>query len=230
MFGFGKHLPVSREIPRNPEYILATKECLGELSQIGINLCASRLFDAIPAVVQDLGEYLQQNQNNLSPEVTWKFISVVKAADVRTQMEQACVEIMETILAIYSTEFLPMIFTSVPEANHLKARYVLSQDYITQQSLNGQNALKRNLSPVYSELVELSRVQEHLISSFSQLQVSMGDNSADWGHVARNVVGGAVTVANPLIGISILLSNYFTGNEKDNNKKAFINSWWDRFE
>ena len=186
-------------------------------------------MDTIPAVVQDLGEYLQKNQNNLSPEATWTFISVVKAADVRTQMEQACVEIMETILAIYSTEFLPMIFASVPEADHLKSRHALTQDYITHQSVNGQGALKRNLSPIYSELNEIARLQEQLISSFPQVQAIMGIDPNSLGNTALGFGAGALAVANPLIGVPLLIYRWVNENQKGDLNNAFLKSWWDRF-
>jgi hypothetical protein len=65
---FGIKLASQREVPKNPEYISATRNCLQELSPIGVNLCAGKLFDTIPALVQDLGEFLDKNKQNLSLE------------------------------------------------------------------------------------------------------------------------------------------------------------------
>jgi len=226
----GRNLPARRKIPKNPGHIAATKECLRELSQIGTNLCIAGFHQTIPAKFQDLDAYLAQSQNNFSFEVIWNSISFVKAADIRTEMEQACVEIMELILAIYSTEFLPMIFDSVPEAAALKARFTLTESYTAQESLNGQNALRRNLSPIYSELNELARVQEQLISTFPQLQAMVGGGSTDWGDTALNVGAGALAVVNPLIGVPFLIARICGGNKKDDANNIFMGSWATRLD
>ncbi len=227
---FGRNLPVRRGVPSNPGHIAATKECLRELSQIGTNLCIGGLHQTISAKFQDLGAYLAQNQNNFSLEVIWNSISFAKAADIRTEMEQTCVEIMELILAIYSTEFVPMIFDSVPEAVGLKSRFTLTEAYTAQESSNGQNALRRNLSPIYSELNELARVQEQLISSFPQVQAMVGDGSTDWGDTALNFGAGALAVANPLIGVPFLIARICGGSKKDEANNMFMQHWGVRLD
>ena len=144
-------------------------------------------------------------------------------------MEQACVDVMETILAFYSVDLLPLIFDSVPEAKHLRSRYTLTQEYITQQSLSGQNSLKRNLSPVYSELTEISRVQEQLMAAYPQVQSVLGDGQDGWGNMAMGFGSGALAVANPLIGVPLLIYRWANENKKGDFNNAFVANWCDRF-
>lgn len=148
-----------RGIPENSAYICDIKACLRELGLIGVQLCAQRLHEVISSKFESLSAYLVENQEKSSPEVFWNAIAFAKTTDLHAEMEQVCMEVMEFILAYYSTELLPMIFDSASGAAQLRPKYALSQAMEARESLDGQALLKRNLGPIYAQLGELARVQ-----------------------------------------------------------------------
>jgi len=222
------NLSTRPENPANLAHISTTKDYLQELSQIGTSLCIVKLHPTIPERFQRLEAFLAENKDNVSLMVIKNFISEMKVADIRTDMERSFVEIMELILFIYSNEFLPLIFDAIPDASHLKSKYALTEACMAQESLNGQNALRRNLAPVYSELNELARVQEQLISSFPQLQATLGDGSTDWGAAALKIGAAGLTVAHPLFGIPLLISRLWGDKKEEKIKAQFAELWGTR--
>jgi hypothetical protein len=220
-------LQVPSKTAGNHEYIRITADYLRQLSPIGTNLCAYSLWNTIPAADQYLAEYTQKTAQ--SSEAILTFISMVKASDLHTALERACVEIMDRIQAIYSTELIPMIFNSVPEAAHLRERYELKQDYLAHQSLVGQSALKRNLSPIYCELGTISRLQEQLIATFPQFRAIIDNNPNSVENNALGFGAGILTVVHPLLGAPLLIHRWFSDNHKTEANKAMATDWWQRF-
>jgi hypothetical protein len=230
MSWFSNKAPLGRTIQKNDEHISRSKVELQNISRFWIEHSAINLL-TIQSTVYALFEYLNQNQNRLqSEEVLGCMISACKPGDVRTIMEESYVGIMDDMMRVYSEGLLEVIFKCVSGANHLKSRYLLKQDYISHQSTTGQMALKRNLSPVYSELMELARLQDYLISHFPQMQAELGNKSFNWEQLARGAFSGAIALAHPVAAVAGLAANMIHLYHNANSRNAFVQTWWNRYK
>jgi hypothetical protein len=212
----------------NHEYILSAREELKKIENLLTPRLTLELTSLIPGLRQSLAERLEQANEQNFFEVFSYAISFAKAGDVRTEIERRCGLVTEMILDVYEQKLLPIIFESVPDAAAFKNRYELTQDVRAQEALNGQAALKRSLSQIYSELAELGRLQERLTNYLPELQ-RLRNAGTNWGSFARSFAGGAIGAVHPLIGIPLVIANWFGDKEKQQREDAFVHTAMNEF-
>ena len=213
---------------QNDEYIESAQEELKAIESLLTACLVKELTQVMPSLRDQLSQHLKQGKEENFLEIYAYAISFAKAGDIRTEIERRCCVTMEAIFDSYQQELLPATFNSVPGAAALKTRYKPTQTIRAREALNGQAALKRNLSPLYCELDELARLQQRLASYLPQLE-EMKHRGHNWAGAARGFATGALAAVHPLFGIPMLIANWCNDSNNQKREDAFAKTAMNEF-
>ena len=206
----------------NPKYIASIKCILTELSSYICDIFPNHIGDVVLGRYAELAQYLKSLGDDSGIDSIYNVLTFSGGVELRSELEKRIDEVMGWILEGYQ-ESLDHIFEVIPDAIEMKNKFVLSGDQMAQEAMKGTMALKQNLSPLFTELIELSRLQSQLKSQFPRIKQILGSNDEiDWGNLARNFGGGALVAINPLIGIPMLLANWFGESKKEKEQQQFV--------
>ena len=227
--------PGTREQPatpsRNAAYISGCEVVLHEMVVFFGKELTWPLLATVPLKYEDLVAYSQNCEKNQTPfpEAYRTVLQYVRPCEIRAEIEAACVRVVEMLFWLYSDLLSDTIFKSASRASQLQHHHALTQAARAQDSLTGQNALRRNISPLYAHLDSMGRLHSELSDRISQVEVLCMNSGFTWGAVFQNLGMGVMIAANPYVSIPMAISTFFRNKRKEEEEQAFLGQTLRRF-
>jgi hypothetical protein len=221
-------LSLSKRRYSNERTISECTEILTDLQDEAINLMGNSICGPIPWAYEHLKQHLEKNETRWSLEALRYAISFLQISDLRRETELGCSSAPEWMLKFYSESIVPLTFETIPEASSLMPRYSLSETVSAQESAAAQNALRRNLTPVYTVYGELSRFQEQLLSDLPKVGPPT-EAQFDWARAAEWFATSFILTANPLVGVPLTVMRWSQKCRLQQNNDEFLRVFDERF-
>jgi len=221
---------VVRRDPNNSKYISSAKEILNEFSRDLSERVPSHIGYTIAGQHSELSDYFEKLGDNTGIDSVYHVITFSGGVEMRSEMETNIDQAMGLLFDFYQ-EFVDTTFAAVPDAAEIKPRFSLSADQIAQEIAKGTMALKQNLSPIFTEFMEMSRLQNQLRAQFPNLKQIVEENqNTDWGSIFKTFGGGALAAFNPFIGIPVLLANWFGESKKQKQQQQMLEEYSNNYQ
>lgn len=122
-------------------------------------------------------------------------------------------------------EYINEIFQNVDiKYSSMKSAFALPAD----KKIEHQTRTKSVVMPLFVDAMQsfdLSmRAQSYIRQGKPQFD-KFTSTDVDWGSMLRNFGGGAFAAVNPIVGVPMLLANWFGESEADKKKKQFIDDY-----
>ena len=151
----------------------------------------------------------------------WDYLritDVVDVVNVKRNMELGTVKISEWPIEIYSHYLTTKIF-SIHNDNDLFA-CIPEENECNSYKNNIQFSIRQHATSFYHSLSDLGDIQRQLVNMRPSIETVLKEaDDVDWGGMARNFGGGALAAAVPIIGIPMLIANYFGTRKKDQQRE-----------
>lgn len=221
--------PVIKNNPNNQKYLANIKSSLDKLPTIYSRMIYSYMinqgFKNISTMRQDLEPLWKVEQ--WTPEQLKFYINYVNSMDfsdsipsIKDGIENTCSFITECY-----EEYLNDIFQNIDvKYTNMKSAFILPTD----KKIEHQTRTKSVIAPLFVDTLQSFdmsiRTQSHVRHGKPQFD-SFTSTDFDWGSFLKNFGGGALAVANPFIGVPMILANIFGETEAAKKKQAFIDDY-----
>lgn len=191
-------------------------------------------FDEQFQIINEAYDVFSLERNEHSSDEVHKLISTIlpgiSFGNVVSQTQKKSDLIANEILSGYQSE-IDGIFMG-KEFERLSNKYRLGSDLKAEQLRKISLVIFGKFNAVFLKTREFDQRREWLLSNYGNL-VKVTNVDADWGSFAKHFAGGALAVANPIIGIPLIVASWFGESDKDKQQQSFVERYgqeWDEFE
>ena len=165
-----------------------------------------------------VNEYIASFNEKTSAWEYLRLVDVVDIISIKRNMELGMVKISEWPIEIYK-HYLTTKILSIHNDNDLFA-CIPDENECNSYKNNIQFSIRQYATAFHYSLSDLADLQRQLINLKPSIEVVLRESDdVDWGGVARNFGGGALAVAVPIIGIPMLVANYFGTRKKEQQQE-----------